>query len=408
MYLELARGMAKTTCAAIAAIEWAMFQNRSEIVFFAGDVEQARIALTIMQGMIRDNPVLANNFEVMRDRIETPLTSTVCRVMSSDAITAFGIGGQAQSLLVVVDEFWVWTNPLLWEAVISSTGKVGSNWRVLILSNAGIHEDSKIAWRVREEARSGEDPAMYFWSSDGCIAGWVDEGWKQLQKRLLTPGGYTRLIDNVWTTSESSFIEDADWAALEDPHISPYPTDTGQPVIVGIDASKSARKGADTTAVVAVRREGGFLRLVAHQVWEPTGRGGDVDLRGTVLEWLKRLNGRYRTVHCLYDPYNLSTLAQIGRESGLTLVECPQTTANQTRFTASLLDSIRAMSLKVYNAPDLRDHVLNVSLVETPRGNRLAKEKGSKKIDAAVALAMAVDGAHLMDVPGQGVWLSHQ
>ena len=90
-----------------------------------------------------------------------------------------------------------------------------------------------------------------------------------------------------------------------------------------------------------------------------------------------------------YDPYNMSTLAQIAKEAGLRMEELSQTPGNQTAFTGVLLDRIRSGSLLVYRAPDLREHILNAVMIETGRGIRLAKERGSKKIDAAVALAMA-------------------
>jgi hypothetical protein len=46
--------------------------------------------------------------------------------------------------------------------------------------------------------------------------------------------------------------------------------------------------------------------------------------------------------------------------------------------------------LRLYNAPDLREHCLNAVSVETPRAIRLAKEKQSAEIDGAVALSFAV------------------
>jgi phage terminase large subunit-like protein len=46
--------------------------------------------------------------------------------------------------------------------------------------------------------------------------------------------------------------------------------------------------------------------------------------------------------------------------------------------------------IRLYNAPDLREHVLNAVSVETPRGIRLSKQKTSRKIDGAVALSFAV------------------
>ena len=78
------------------------------------------------------------------------------------------------------------------------------------------------------------------------------------------------------------------------------------------------------------------------------------------------------------------------------MVEVPQTVGNLTRITGSLTDAIRARQLRVYRAPNLREHMLNASLIETTRGLRLTKEKSSRKIDGAIALALAVDAA-LMD-----------
>jgi len=398
MYLEMSRGMAKTTKAAMGVLEWALFEEQSEIALFAGDEDQAGIALKIMGGMIRANPYLKSAFDIQRDRILVPSTGTTCNVYAADAATAFGIGGSARSLLIICDELWVWENEQLWEAVVSSTGKVGDNWRLVAISNAGIEGYSKIAWRLREQAIAGVDESIYFWRSPGCIAGWVTEAWKNLQRRVLTPSGYRRLIENEWTASSESAVDPADWDALVSEDVAPYPKTVPGEVVVGLDASKSAKKGSDTTAAVAVVRDGDTYRLVAHRIWSPVGSDGDIDLRRTVLPWLLDLAGRYGAVRVLYDPYNLSTAAQIAREAGLSFEELPQTPARQTEFTTAFLDVVRSRSLRTYRAPDLREHVLNASMVNTPRGVRLAKEKSSKKIDGAVALAMAVGSAATTDI----------
>lgn len=122
-------------------------------------------------------------------------------------------------------------------------------------------------------------------------------------------------------------------------------------------------------------------------------------LEETVLAW----KGSVR-------PLNMSTLSQMGREAGLPMEELGQTPGNQTAFTGVFLDQVRSRGLRVYRAPDLRQQVLNAVLVETSRGLRLAKEKGSKKIDGAVALAMAIYGAVSVPISGgdgglPGIWL---
>ena len=64
---------------------------------------------------------------------------------------------------------------------------------------------------------------------------------------------------------------------------------------------------------------------------------------------------------------------------------------NLTKATTEALYSmLTTRGIRLYNAPDLRQRVLNAVSVETPRGIRLSKQKTSNKIDAAVALSFAV------------------
>lgn len=250
-YLELARGHAKSTMASMKVMTSGILEDRLEVFFFAGDTEQAGICLTTLTEMIKANPDISQSFKVGKTEITVPSTGTIIKVMASDSDTAFGIGGTAKGLLVVCDEMWVWRKPDLWEAIISSTGKVGDNWRVLVLSNAGIDGESQVAWKVREACRTQADPSFYFWRSPGCIAGWITEAWKAQQRTLLTPGCYTRLIDNEWTAGESRFILPQDWDTLVG-EIAPMPEQGSSQIFVGVDASKGALKGSDTTAMVAV------------------------------------------------------------------------------------------------------------------------------------------------------------
>jgi len=250
-YLELARGHANSTMASMEVMTSGIQEDRLEVFFFAGDREQAGICLTTLTGMIKTNPDISQSFKVGKTEITVPSTGTIIKVMASDSDTAFGIGGTAKGLLVVCDEMWVWRKPDLWEAIISSPGTVGDNWRVLVLSNAGIDGESQVAWKVREACRTQADPSFYFWRSPGCIAGWITEAWKAQQRTLLTPGGYTRLIDTERAAGESQFILPQDWDALVG-EIAPMSEQGSSQIFVGVDASKGALKGSDTTAMVAV------------------------------------------------------------------------------------------------------------------------------------------------------------
>ena len=76
--------------------------------------------------------------------------------------------------------------------------------------------------------------------------------------------------------------------------------------------------------------------------------------------------------------------------AGLPVEEYNQTQNNLTEATETLWSTLTNRNIRLYNAPDLRQHVLNAVSVETPREIRLAKQKTSNKIDGCVALSFAV------------------
>ena len=81
------------------------------------------------------------------------------------------------------------------------------------------------------------------------------------------------------------------------------------------------------------------------------------------------------------------------QQAGLPIEPFPQTLPNLTLATETLYNALTNQRLRLYEAPDLRAHVLNAASVETSRGFRLSKEKASLKIDGAVALSFAVVAA---------------
>ena len=87
----------------------------------------------------------------------------------------------------------------------------------------------------------------------------------------------------------------------------------------------------------------------------------------------------------------------------MSIDEFPQTQSGLTQAGNTLFEMIRERHLVVWEGADeLREHVLNCAARETPRGIRLVKS-GQGKVDAAIALAMAVVTAQTVkhwDKPG--------
>jgi hypothetical protein len=128
-------------------------------------------------------------------------------------------------------------------------------------------------------------------------------------------------------------------------------------------------------------------------VWKPergAWRGGKptVDIDATIGAEVLRLADLGAVDCVIYDPYQLHSVALTWEKAGIRCVEMPQTSA-RVEADQSLYDAILGQTLAHCGDPVLTEHVLNAVAVETPRGFRLAKEKTSRKIDAAVALSMS-------------------
>ena len=215
------------------------------------------------------------------------------------------------------------------------------------------------------------------------------------QRESLRPNAYTRLHLNQRTANESQFIPPEVWAACYSPDVRRWTEGDGRRLVLGADASTSR----DLTALVgcAWNPEAKRVDAVYCKVWKPERglfRGGKatIDLELTICAEVMRLHGLGAVDSVIYDPYQLHSVALTWERAGVSCVEMPQTGA-RVESDQALYDAIMGRTLAHCGDPTLTEHVSNAVAVETPRGFRLAKEKTSRKIDAAVALSMVNYGA---------------
>lgn len=149
-YVELPRGHWKSGgIAAIATAEAALYPD-TDVVVGAADTDQARIILENVGGYLHRNPELGALFTVRRDEFQTTGGSRI-RVISSDAPSAYGLGGTHRRFRVICDELTAWRSDDLWVALASASGKV-ENAQVVVLSNAGFDAERSWQWAVRRTA----------------------------------------------------------------------------------------------------------------------------------------------------------------------------------------------------------------------------------------------------------------
>ena len=178
-------------------------------------------------------------------------------------------------------------------------------------------------------------------------------------------------------SSENSFIDEKTYDACVEPG---RPDLTGS-LFIGVDAS--VRR--DSTAAVAVKYEEHSDRLVLadYKIWNPMP-GQPINLEASVEFYLMRINNQHGTeiVKILVDPYQMARSVQTLVAAGLPVEEYNQTQGNLTEATEALYSVLTTKGIRLYKAPDLREHVLNAVSVETPRGFGSASGKPATRLTA--------------------------
>lgn len=203
------------------------------------------------------------------------------------------------------------------------------------------------------------------------------------QQAELRPGTFRRLHKNERASAEDAFVAPEQWDALVlDAYSCPGPNPELD-LTVGLDIGVKH----DYTAAVSVFRQEGSLWLGPYMIHRHTSER-EVDL-GSVVQWLRTLNWNYGAVRIVAEPWQAAHVLQRLRHSRIQAEEFLQSQSRLTEAGNALFTAIREGRLVVYQgAGELRQHVLNASAKETPWGIRMVK--GTGKIDAAIALAMAV------------------
>ena len=392
----------KTFMVACLALWWAVTNPHTEIIITANDLEQSvsRVFKT-MTALIEQNEALAREADVLSSSIRMH-NGTLILLIASDYKGAAG----SRHSLVVYDEIWGFESEKarrLYEELTPPPTE-SSAW-ILIVTYAGflgesdllesIYKRGLVGRRIDNELECYESDELFMFWSHTPRQPWQDEKYYEQQRKILRPANFARLHRNQWVSSESRFIEPELWDQNVNPALR---QDTTGSLFIGIDASVKH----DSTALAAVKYDGRFgdrLVLACHKIWVPTP-GNPMDFEATIEFYLRRLESyQTRIEKILVDPFQMHRTITTLEQAGLPIEAFPQTQPNLTLATESLYSALANRRLNVYDAPDLRAHVLNAASRETSRGFRLSKEKQSLKIDGAVALSFAVVAAEQFGVP---------
>lgn len=431
--LMLPRKNGKTELAAAIAIYCLMFDSvQGEIYCAAADREQASKVFLAMVAMIRNDPELEAQVEIVesRKRIVHRKSGSFCQAISAEAYSKHGFNAS----VVIYDELHCAPNRELWDVLSTSQG--GRLQPLMIAISTAGYDRHSILWELYAHAKKVlENPALdptflpilYEAPMD---ADWTDETvWKKANPALgdfrsidemrimaarakeipAQENTFRRLYLNQWTEQADRWISMPAWdgclATIDRSSLK------GRRCFVGMDLSSTR----DLTALVAVFPDDGAYDVLAqffvpkdsireravrdrvpYDQWERDGHliatsGNVVDydvVRSTIHEWADEFN----VAEVAYDPWNATDIVTRLQGDGLTCVPIRQGFASLSPPTKSLEKSILGRSLRHDGHPVLRWNVSNVAVESDPAGNlKPSKRVSTERIDGVVALIMAVD-----------------
>jgi len=391
------RGNYKTTTAALIGLHHLLTEDNAAVTIGAGSREQASICFARMQEFALHPAIVdfvtIRNLELRaEDEFGIPRT---LNVVPADGAKAHGLS----SSLYIADEVWAWKGRgELLEAM--QTGLVKRpDAKLFAISTAAAKLDSPLG-RLRSRALALPDVERkgVLIEAKGHGLHWLE--WslpedanldnmrevkrvnpaayittKELKRqRVAVPGiKFAQFHCNRWGVQEGAWLPAGAWQSCAgDAEIIP-----GEDVWVGVDIGGSR----DASAVVIATAD---LRVRA---W--TWKGDDSILK--VAAFLQELANEFAIREIAYDPWRFKGEALRLEELGLQMVEFPQSHSRMVPASENLYAVVVEGKLTHPNDEVLNAHVANAIAKQTDRGWRLTKSHSEDQIDAAVALAMAVE-----------------
>jgi len=372
----------------------------SEVYAVANDRQQARIIFNEAKQQIVNNPMLASEAKVYRDAIEMPRFGSVFRVLSSDFKGQAGLNPS----LVLFDELWGQNNSDLYDQMTLGSGARIEPLTVSI-TTAGYDLDS-LAGRLYQYGKSVssneiEDEQFGFWWWEAPEDCKIDDkkAWRKanpnLAEGLLDPEdlavavkqtsemGMRRWRLNQWVRSQESWLPVGAWEQC----VSDRQLEPDLPVWVGIDMALRH----DTIAVCVAQPQESRV-VVRARIWQPELEGVDV---ADVEHHLRQIHSDYEVQEFAFDPAYFQRSAEALADEGLPMVEFPQSGARMIPACGNAYEMIVNAKIAHDGSPTFTDQVLSAAQRMTDTGWRLSKGKSKRKIDACIAMVMALDRATL-------------
>jgi phage terminase large subunit-like protein len=370
----------------------------AEVYAVAGDRQQARIIFNEAKTQVQNSPMLSGIAKVYRDAIEMPTFGSVFRVLSSEFKGQAGLNPS----MVLFDELWNQGDSELFDQMTLGSGARIEPLAVAI-TTAGYNLDSLAGrlYHYGKQCATGEvqDDSFGFWwweaptdcdiksrvawkkANPNIAEGLLDPDDMDTATKQTTESAFRRWRLNQWVRTQESWLPAGAWERS----LSELELEPSLPIWVGIDMALKH----DSIAVVIAQPQDERVVLRA-KIWQPKEEGVDV---AEIEAYLREVHQAYQVAEFAFDPAYFQRSAEALADDGLPMVEFPQTGARMIPACGQTYEQIVQGKIAHDGSPTFTDQVLSAAQRMTDAGWRLSKNKSKRKIDACIAMVMAVDRA---------------
>jgi phage terminase large subunit-like protein len=370
----------------------------AEVYSAAGDRKQARIVFNEAREQVVKSPVLSAHCKVYRDAIEVPAFNSVYRVLSADAKSQAGLNPS----LVIFDELWVQRNDDLYDQLTLGSG-ARVDPMIVSITTAG-YDINTLCGRLYDYGKAvaqgdevDENFGFFWWEAPADCSITDRSVWKQCNPNLAvklideddletsarqsSEMAFRRFRLNQWVRAEESWLPAGAWERL----VGEVEIDPDLETWVGIDMALKH----DSIAVVMAQPQGEKVAVTA-KIWHPSEKAVDV---ASIEHYLREIHLKYNIKEFAYDPAYFQRSAEILIDDGLPMVEYPQSSQRMIPACGHTYELIINNKVVHNGSPVFTDQVLSAAQRMTDTGWRLSKGKSHRKIDACIAMVIALDRA---------------
>lgn len=397
------RGNGKSTIEAALAVAGVFMDTETgapQVPIISTRIHQAiRAAYGPGVSMIQAEPELNDRAiiytGIATPRVFVPSTQGEMFPMSNDVE---GLQGLDPSL-AIADEIGFQPEDA-WAALVMAGGK-RSRSLVLGMGTPGFDHDNALYGIRKTLAEGGVIPRFYFRefaADEGCDvadrAQWlkanpaIGAGFLRMSAfepdlRLMPEARFRIFRLGQWIDGYESWLG-ADGRMVWDGLARNIKPRIGAPTWVGVDIGIKR----DSTAVCMVQDGDDGLNAWV-RLWVPTNEE-PVDVTD-VMQHLRNLAATYKVGAIAFDARFFDVPAKLLQDERLPMVEIPQSPERMTPIIGDLYDRIFRGEIHHDGDPAFARQVLNAIPRYTDRGFTLQKAKSKGRIDACIALALAVD-----------------